>query len=114
VELPIFLCFYVLYAGTYKEGEEDILFWSPNCLKDMTIMYEKSRVSDLSACILDQEGTTNSTPIERQEEDQSEKHEEEEVTPSSSIGKNLKRKGKSSKKSPFKKMEEPNEHEIIH
>jgi hypothetical protein len=24
-----FLCLYVLYAGTYEEGEEDMSFWSP-------------------------------------------------------------------------------------
>jgi hypothetical protein len=73
----------------------------------MIIMYEKSRVSGFSACILGQEGTTDSTPIGRQEEDQSEEHEKEEVTPSSSTGKNLKRKEKSPKKSPFKKVKNP-------
>jgi hypothetical protein len=61
----------------------------------------------LSTCIPGQEGTTNSTLIERQEEDHNEEHGEEQVTPSSSIGKYLKRKGKSSKKSPFKKGKNP-------
>jgi hypothetical protein len=98
-----FLCFYVLCAGTYAEGEKTCHSSPPNCLEDMTIMYEKSRVSGLSACIPDQECRADSTPIGRQEEDQSVEHEEEEVTPSSSTGKILKRKGKSPKKSPFKK-----------
>jgi L-cysteine desulfidase len=30
-----------------------------SCLKDMTTMYERSRVSVLSACILGQEGTAD-------------------------------------------------------
>jgi hypothetical protein len=66
-------------------------------------MYERSWVSGLSACIPSQEGTTNSTSFGRQEEDLSEEHHEEQVTPSSSTGKNLKRNGKS----PFKKGKNP-------
>jgi hypothetical protein len=45
--------------------------------------------------------------IKRWEKDHSEEHEEEQVTPSSSTGKNLKRKGKSLKKSSFKKGKNP-------
>jgi hypothetical protein len=89
-------------------------FAPTNCLEDMTIMYEKSRVSDLYACIPDQEGTIDSTLIERQEEDHSEEHEEEHVMPSSSTSKNLKRKGKSPKKSPFKKGKNPMVRVISH
>jgi hypothetical protein len=44
-------------------------FGSLNCVKDMTIMFERSRVSGLSACILGQEGTIDNTLIEIQEED---------------------------------------------
>jgi hypothetical protein len=47
------------------------------------------------------------TSIKRQEKDHSEEHEEEQVTPSSSTGKNLKRKGKSLKKNSFKKGKNP-------
>jgi hypothetical protein len=90
--------FYVLCAGTYSEGEEDMSFWSPNCLEDMIIMYERSRVPGLSACILSQEGTADSTLIGRPEEEDIEELQEEQVTPSSSTNKNLKRKGKSPKK----------------
>jgi hypothetical protein len=56
-------------------------FGPPNYLKDMTIMYEKSRISGLSACIPGQEGTADSTPIERQEEDHSEEHERSKLHP---------------------------------
>jgi hypothetical protein len=82
-------------------------FGPPNCLEDMPIMYGKSQVSGLSACIPSQEGMIDNTPIGRQEEDQSEEDKEEEVTPSSSTSKNLKRKGKSPKKTPFKKGKKP-------
>jgi hypothetical protein len=65
----------------------------------MTTIFERSRVSGISACIPNQEGTVDSTPIEGQEdEDHSEEHQEEQVTPSSSTGKNLKRKKKKLKK----------------
>jgi hypothetical protein len=70
-------------------------------------MYEKSRVSSLSACISNQEGTADNTSIKRQEEDHSEEHEEEQVTPSSSPSKNLKRKGKSPKKNYLRKGRTP-------
>jgi hypothetical protein len=40
-------------------------------------------------------------------EDHSEENEEEQVTPSSPIGKNLKREGESLKKSPFRKGKNP-------
>jgi hypothetical protein len=93
--------------GHMQREKKTYCFGPPNCLEDMPIMYEKSRVSALSACISGQEGTADSTPIERQKEDLSEKHEEEQVTPSSSTDKNLKRKGKSPKKSPFKKGKNP-------
>jgi hypothetical protein len=93
--------------GHMQREKKTCRFGPPNCLEDMTIMYEKSRVLGLSACIPGQEGTADSTPIERQEEDNSEEHEEEQVTPSSSTGKNLTRKGKSPKKSPFKKGKNP-------
>jgi hypothetical protein len=93
--------------GHMQREKKAFHFGPPNCLKDMTIMYERSRVSGLSACILNQEGTADSTPIGRQE-DHSEELQEEQVTPSSSTGKNLKRKGKSPKKtSPFKKGKNP-------
>jgi hypothetical protein len=65
-------------------------FGLPSCLEDMTTMYEKSQVSSVSACIPGQEGTAYSTPFGRQEEDLSEEHHEEQVTPSSSTSKNLK------------------------
>jgi hypothetical protein len=108
VEIPIFLCFYVLCAGTYAEGEEDMSFWSPNCVEDMTIMFERRQVSCLATCIPGQEGTADNSLIGRQEEDHSEEHQEEQVTPSSSIGKKLKKKGKRLKKpSPFKKGKNP-------
>jgi hypothetical protein len=89
--------------GHMQREKKTYHFGPPNCLEDMTIMYEKSQVLGLSACISGQEGTTDNTPIGRQEEDHSEEHEEEQVTPSSSTGKNLKRKGKSLKNSSFKK-----------
>jgi hypothetical protein len=38
-------------------------FDPPNCVEDMTIMFERSRVLSLYAYIPDQEGTTDSTPI---------------------------------------------------
>jgi hypothetical protein len=89
-----------------KREKKTCHFGPPNCLEDMTIINEKSWVSGLSTCIPGQEGTTDSTPIERQE-DHSEEHEEEQVTPSSSTSKNLKRKGISPMKSPFKKGKNP-------
>jgi hypothetical protein len=92
--------------GHMQRENKTCRFGPQNCLEDMTIMYEKSWVSGLSACIPGQEGTADSTPIERQE-DHSEEHEEEQVTTSSSTGKNLKRKEKSSKKNPFKKGKNP-------
>jgi hypothetical protein len=90
--------------GHMQREKKTYHFDSPNCVEDMTIMFERSRVSGLSACIPDQKGTVDSTPIEIQEEDHSEEHQEEQVTPSSSTSTNLKRKGKNPKKpSPFKK-----------
>jgi hypothetical protein len=47
-------------------------FGPPNCVEDMTITFEMSRVSSLSACIPGQEGTADNTLIEIQEEDHSE------------------------------------------
>jgi hypothetical protein len=90
--------------GHMQREKKTYRFGPPNYVEDMTIMFERSRVSGLSTCIPDQEGTADSTPIEIQEEDHSEEHQEEQVTPSSSTSKTLKRKGKSPKKpSPFKK-----------
>jgi hypothetical protein len=97
-----YACMFFVHGHMQRE-KKTCRFSPPNCLKNMTIMYEKSRVLGLSTCILGQEGTTDSTPIERQEEDHSEEHEEEQVTFSSFTDKNLKRKEKSLKKSPFKK-----------
>jgi hypothetical protein len=106
--------------GHMKREKKTHRFGPPNYLECMIIIYEKSRVSDLSACILGQEGTADCTLIGRQKDDQSEEHEEEEVTPSSFTGKILKRKGKCPKKSPFKKENNPlnmrqfiNEHVLI-
>jgi hypothetical protein len=83
-------------------------FGPSNCVEDMTIMFERSRASGLSTCIPGQEVTAGNTPIEIQEEDHSEEHQEEKVTPSSSTDKKLKRKGKSLKKpSSFKKVKNP-------
>jgi hypothetical protein len=77
-------------------------------VEDITIMFERTRVSSLSACISGQEGTVDSTPIRIQEEDHSKEYQEEQVTSSSSTSKNLKRKGKSPKKLiPFKKGKNP-------
>jgi hypothetical protein len=73
-----FLCFYVLCAETYAEGEEGMSFWFPlSYLEDMTTMYEKSWVSGLSTCIPGQESTADNTPFGGQEEDLSEEHHEE-------------------------------------
>jgi hypothetical protein len=107
VEGPIFLCFSVLYAGTYAEGEEDMLS-PPKCLEDVQLCLRGVRYQ-ASACIPSQEGTADSTPIGGQkDEDHSEGHLEEQVTPSSSTGKNLNRKGEIQKKtSPFKKGKNP-------
>jgi hypothetical protein len=102
----LYACIFFVYGHMQRE-KKTCRFGPLNCLKDMTIMYEKSQVSGLFACIPGQEGTANNTPIERQEKDHSEEHEEEQVTPSSSTGKYLKRKGKSLKKSPFKKGKNP-------
>jgi hypothetical protein len=67
--------------GHMQREKKTYRFGLSNCLEDMTIMYERSRVSGLSACIPSQEGIANITPIERQEEDHSEEHQEEQVTP---------------------------------
>jgi hypothetical protein len=97
VDGPIFLCFSILYAGTYAEGEEDMLS-PPKCLEDVQLCLRGVRYQ-ASACIPSQEGTADSTPIGGQkDEDHSEGHLEEQVTPSSSTGKNLNRKGKSRRK----------------
>jgi hypothetical protein len=83
-------------------------FGPPNCVEDITIMFERTWVSSFSACIPGQEGTVDNTPIRIHEEDHSEEYQEEQVTSSSSISKNLKRKGKSPKKlSPFMKGKNP-------
>jgi hypothetical protein len=96
VEGSIFLCFSILCAGTYAVREEDTSVWSLKVFERygrMATMFQRSRVSGISACIPGQEGTADSTPIEGQEdEDHSEEHREEQITPSSSTGKNLKRK----------------------
>jgi hypothetical protein len=98
----------MFFVQEHMKREKKIYhFGPPNYLEDMIIMYEKSRVSDLSVCILGQKGTSDCTPIGRQKDDQNEEHEEEEVTPSSFTGKILKRKGKCPKKSPFKKENNP-------
>jgi hypothetical protein len=80
--------------GHMQREKKTYHFDPPNCVEDITIMFERSRVSGLSACIPDQKGTVDSTPIEIQEDDHSEEHQEEQVTPSSSTSTNLKRKGK--------------------
>jgi hypothetical protein len=79
--------------GHMQQEKKTCRFGPSKCLKDMATMFERSRVSGISACIPGQEGTADSTPIEGQEdEDHSEEHREEQITPSSSTGKNLKRK----------------------
>jgi hypothetical protein len=107
VDGSIFYACMFFVQGHMQREKKTCHFGPPNYLEDMTIMYEKSWVSCLSACIPGQEGTADSTPIKRLEEDHSEEHEEVQVTPSSSTGKNLKRKEKSLKKSPFKKGKNP-------
>jgi hypothetical protein len=87
-----FMLLYSLCRDMQQE-KKTCRFGPSKCLKDMATMFERSRVSGISACIPGQEGTADSTPIEGQEdEDHSEEHREEQITPSSSTGKNLKRK----------------------
>jgi hypothetical protein len=69
-----YACMFFVQGHMHREKKTS-RFGPSNCLEDMTIMYEKSCVSSLSACIPDQEGTVDSTPIERQEEDHCEEHE---------------------------------------
>jgi hypothetical protein len=93
--------------GHIQREKKTCRFGPPNCLEDMIIMYGKSRISGLFACIPGQEGTADNTPIERQEEDHCEEHEKEQVTPTSSTSKNLKRKGKKPEEKSIYEREEP-------
>jgi hypothetical protein len=43
-----FLCFYVLCAGTYVEGEEDMSFWSPKLFgRYANYVWEESGIGSL-------------------------------------------------------------------
>jgi hypothetical protein len=73
----------------------------------MAIMYERSWVLGLSACIFGQEGTTDITLIGRQEEDHSEEHERSKLHPHHLLAKIWKGRGKAQRKVHLKKGKNP-------
>jgi hypothetical protein len=96
--LPIFYSF-VFSMQEHMQMEKKACYFSPpNYLEDMTIMYEKSQVLGLSACIPGQDSGTGIILNGGGEEDHIEEVQEKQVTSSPSTSKDLKRKGKTPKK----------------
>jgi hypothetical protein len=113
----MYLCFMVFVQGQMQREKKALRFGPPICLKDMEFMFEKSRVSGLSACIPGEEGGDegggDSLPNEDtlEEDDPIQEIREDQFSvPPSSVGNQLKRKQNSAspkQKSPMKKREEP-------
>ena len=89
-----------------QREKKALQYGPPNCLKEMETMFEKSRVSGLSACIPGEDTIGDSQTNEEEElDDHIEEIGEEQFTPSSSTRNQLKRKRKSA--SPKKKGKNP-------